>query len=202
MQPFSNSGIDTGALDAADATSRYPVSLLSMGWGLAASASVAMGMVDLSEMMKVQYFLFGCLVVSAFRFSIVLRGTTSRMEDDRVGSELTGGDYSFTKNNDVNWFMGPNPFQAVGPIMFNLYKNKHGLRFFRYPFNLRNHPTLLDCIMQHVSSDFAHSGHFSLERFFGCSWNQKFNQNNNNLLAVHKSHDYLTELRMKRSSDE
>ena len=127
MQPFSNSGIETGALDAADAISYYPVSLLSMGWVLAASASVAMGMVDLSEMMNVQYFLFGCLVVSAFRFSIVLRGMTSGMEDDRVGSVRTGGNYSFTKNDDVgddgssavNWFMGPNPFQAVGPIMFN-----------------------------------------------------------------------------------
>ena len=107
MQPFSNSGIETMAVDATDATSFYPVSLLSMGWLLAASASVAMGMVDLSEMMNVQYFLFGCLVVSAFRFSIVLRGMTSGMEDGRVGSE------------DVNWFMGPNPFQAVGPIMFN-----------------------------------------------------------------------------------
>ncbi|KAL3761298.1 hypothetical protein ACHAWU_010211, partial [Discostella pseudostelligera] len=119
MQPFSNESVTAGADD--DATNYYPVSLLSMGWVLAASASVAMGMVDLSEMMHVQYFLFGCLVVSAVRFSVVLR---RMMSDDVIGSNAN----NFNSTSDglgggggdgVNWWIGPNPFQTVGPIMFN-----------------------------------------------------------------------------------
>jgi len=119
MQPFSNESVTAGADD--DATNYYPVSLLSMGWVLAASASVAMGMVDLSEMMHVQYFLFGCLVVSAVRFSVVVRRMLS---DDVIGSNAN----NFNSTSDglgggggdgVNWWIGPNPFQTVGPIMFN-----------------------------------------------------------------------------------
>lgn len=119
MQPFSDSGTENGI---ADETSSYPVSLLSMGWVLAASASVAMGMVDLSEMMHVQYFLFGCLVVSAIRFSVVLRGMMTKEMEDRVGIDDKNDNSSLTHNataSEAGWFVGPNPFQAVGPIMFN-----------------------------------------------------------------------------------
>ena len=98
-----------------------------MGWLLVASASVAMGMVDLSEMMNVQYFLFGCLVISAIRFSVVLRQMTPKADvtEDVVVGDNVNDNNSTTHNHDrhdddgVNWFVGPNPFQAVGPIMFN-----------------------------------------------------------------------------------
>ena len=90
-----------------------PVSLVSIGWIIAASASVAMGSVDLDEMMGVQYFLFGCLVVSAIRFSAVLKG----MAHD-LGEESGVNDDS-KSSSAVDWFVGPNPFQSVGPIMFN-----------------------------------------------------------------------------------
>ena len=80
-------------------------------------------------MMNAQYFLFGCLVVSAIRFSAVLRRmmpSADELEDVVVRDDVNDND-STTHNNDiggskddgVNWFIGPNPFQAVGPIMFN-----------------------------------------------------------------------------------
>lgn len=122
MQPFSDGGAESDATN-----DYYPTSLLSMGWLLAASASVAMGMVDLSEMMNVQYFLFGCLVVSAIRFSVVLRRMMPSADEDVVVGDDVNDNDSTTHNYDVRgsvadgvkWFVGPNPFQAVGPIMFN-----------------------------------------------------------------------------------
>lgn len=97
-----------------------PMSLVSIGWVIAATASVAMGSVDLDEMMGVQYFLFSCLVVSAVRFSAVLRGMADGLGEGRTdfdgeaGEEAAGGG-----GGAVSWFVGPNPFQTVGPIMFN-----------------------------------------------------------------------------------
>ena len=121
MQPFSDGGTES------DATTYYPTSLLSMGWLLAALASVAMGMVDLSEMMNVQYFLFGCLVISAIRFSVVLRRimpSAGEMEDVVAGYDINDNNsttlnYDNSDDDGVHCFVGPNPFQAVGPIMFN-----------------------------------------------------------------------------------
>ena len=83
----------------------------TIGWVIAASASVAMGSVDLDEMMSVQYFLFACLVISAVRFSSVLKGMADGLEGE-------SGDGA-AQQSSVNWFVGPNPFQCVGPIMFN-----------------------------------------------------------------------------------
>lgn len=100
-----------------------PVSIISIGWVIAATASVAMGSVDLDEMMGVQYFLFGCLVVSAVRFSAVLKGMADGLEDadgsmmDVVNDE-SDADID-DSSNAVSWFVGPHPFQTVGPIMFN-----------------------------------------------------------------------------------
>ena len=88
-----------------------------------------MGTVDLDEMMGVQYFLFGCLVVSAMRFSFVLKGMADGLADGAYdlndGDErmLTAEEVDGSDNiasSAVNWFVGPNPFQTVGPIMFNL----------------------------------------------------------------------------------
>ena len=100
MKPFMGSGA--------------PVSLISVGWLIASTASVLMGSVALDEMMGVQYFLFGCLVVASMRFSFVLND----MNHD--GFE---NDHDVIANNEnsgeVSWFVGPNPFQCFGPIMFN-----------------------------------------------------------------------------------
>ena len=110
MKPYSGSGA--------------PVSLISVGWVIAASASVAMGTVDLDEMMSIQYFLFGCLVVSAVRFSAVLKNMANGLEEGNEGDSMERmlaeddeeGDGS---SSAVKWFVGPNPFQTIGPIMFN-----------------------------------------------------------------------------------
>jgi len=99
MKPFMGSGA--------------PVSLISIGWVIASTASVLMGSVALDEMMGVQYFLFGCLVVASMRFSLVLTGMTDGFENDHdsiANNENSG---------EVSWFVGPNPFQCFGPIMFN-----------------------------------------------------------------------------------
>ncbi|KAL7541285.1 hypothetical protein ACHAXR_010774 [Thalassiosira sp. AJA248-18] len=113
MKPYAGSGA--------------PMSLISIGWVIAASASVAMGTVDLDEMMGVQYFLFGCLVVSALRFSAVLKNMADGMGGDITMAEVNDNGDSMERmlleeedgSSAVNWFVGPNPFNTVGPIMFN-----------------------------------------------------------------------------------
>jgi len=105
MKPYSGSGA--------------PTSLISVGWVIAASASVALGSVDLDEMISVQYFLFGCLVVSAVRFSVVLKGMADGLDADGMMDAVNDEGVSDSNDSAVNWFVGPNPFQTVGPIMFN-----------------------------------------------------------------------------------
>ena len=101
------------------------MSIISIGWVIAATASVAMGSVDLDEMMGVQYFLFGCLIVSAVRFSVVLRGMADGLGasgDDITTEAVDDGEGDVIGDDDgsaVSWFVGPHPFQTVGPIMFN-----------------------------------------------------------------------------------
>jgi len=103
-----------------------PTSLLSIGWFVAASASVAMGTVDLDDMIGLQYFLFGCLACSAIRFSYVLNNMANALSgsDDggvdagrMLAAEEEAG--SSGEGSSVEWFVGPNPFQTIGPIMFN-----------------------------------------------------------------------------------
>jgi len=108
MKPYADSGA--------------PVSLISIGWVIAATASVAMGTVNLDEMMSLQYFLFGCLVVSVVRFSYVLKNMANGLGEVNDGDstemmleEEGDGDSS----SAVKWLVGPNPFQTIGPIMFN-----------------------------------------------------------------------------------
>lgn len=118
MKPFSNT-------DA-------PMSLISVGTVLAASgryffglrfidfrltvvalsvfqAAVAMGTVDLDDLIPVQYCLFSFLVASVFRFSYVM----SNMAHESLGEHLE------ETPREVSWFVGPSPFRSVGPIMFS-----------------------------------------------------------------------------------
>jgi len=98
-------------------TTDAPTSILSLGTVLAASASVAMGSVDLDEIIHVQYALFSFLVASVFRFSYVMYGMSQNIETAEPGLEETlEGDLT---SSEVNWFVGPFPFQSVGPIMFS-----------------------------------------------------------------------------------
>mmetsp|Transcript_29578 Transcript_29578/g.54145 ORF Transcript_29578/g.54145 Transcript_29578/m.54145 type:complete len:580 (-) Transcript_29578:270-2009(-) len=102
-----------------------PTSLLSIGWFVAASASVAMGTVDLDDMIGLQYFLFGCLACSAVRFSYVLNNMANALSenddygDSTAGRMLAEEEVGSSEGSLVEWFVGPNPFQTVGPIMFN-----------------------------------------------------------------------------------
>jgi hypothetical protein len=117
MKPYAGSGA--------------PTSLISVGTIIAAVFSVGMGTVDLDEMMGVQYSLFVCLIVSCVRFAYVLRkmsiGLSSHDDDDggmmdmaAVAEEEEGNVASDDEQQQaLSWFVGPNPFSTVGPIMFN-----------------------------------------------------------------------------------
>lgn len=107
MKPYAGSGA--------------PTSLISVGTVIAAVISVGMGTVDLDEMMGVQYSLFACLIVSCVRFAYVLRKMSLGLGDDGgmdviAVDEGSGGGGGV---KDLSWFVGPNPFSTVGPIMFN-----------------------------------------------------------------------------------
>jgi len=98
-------------------TTDAPTSILSLGTVLAASASVAMGSVDLDEIIHVQYALFSFLIASVFRFSYVMYGMSQNIETAEQGlEESLEGDLT---SAEVNWFVGPFPFHSVGPIMFS-----------------------------------------------------------------------------------
>ena len=104
MKPYAGSGA--------------PTSLISIGTVIAAVISVGMGTVDLDEMMGVQYSLFGCLIVSCIRFAYVLRHMSSDLSDG--GVDVVAEDEGIAGNaEDLSWFVGPNPFSTIGPIMFN-----------------------------------------------------------------------------------
>jgi len=97
MKPFVHSGA--------------PVSILSVGWFVAAGITVALGTVDLDEMMGAQYALFACLLVSCARFAHVLRRMGREAPDTSPNADVAAG-------APLSRFVGPGAFQAVGPIMF------------------------------------------------------------------------------------
>ncbi|KAL7458093.1 hypothetical protein ACHAWC_009613 [Mediolabrus comicus] len=109
MKPYAGSGA--------------PTSLISIGTIIAAVISVGMGTVDLDEMMDVQYSLFGCLIVSCIRFAYVLRHMSSELNNHDGGGVdvVVATDEGIVISNaeDLSWFVGPNPFSTIGPIMFN-----------------------------------------------------------------------------------
>ena len=109
MKPYAGSGA--------------PTSLISVGTVIAAVISVGMGTVDLDEMMSVQYSLFGCLIVSCVRFAYVLRKMSLGLSDvegmDVIAVDDGGSGVDSEGGEDLSWFVGPNPFNTIGPIMFN-----------------------------------------------------------------------------------
>jgi hypothetical protein len=110
MKPYAGSGA--------------PTSLISIGTVIAAVISVGMGTVDLDEMMGVQYSLFGCLIISCIRFAYVLRHMSSELSNDDDGGgvdvvAVAADEGNADNGEDLSWFVGPNPFSTIGPIMFN-----------------------------------------------------------------------------------
>ncbi len=107
MKPYAGSGA--------------PTSLISVGTVIAAVFSVGMGTVDLDEMMGVQYSLFACLIVSCVRFAYVLRKMSVGLSDmDNMDDMDVAAAVSDDQAEEaLSWFVGPNPFSTVGPIMFN-----------------------------------------------------------------------------------
>ncbi|KAL7462315.1 hypothetical protein ACHAXS_002696 [Conticribra weissflogii] len=89
-----------------------PVSILSVGWFVAAGITVALGTVDLDEMMGAQYALFACLLLSCARFAHVLRRMGQAPPPEGANADVVAGE-------SLSWFVGPGAFHAVGPIMFN-----------------------------------------------------------------------------------
>ena len=92
-----------------------PVSLISIGWVIAAAVSVFLGTKHLDEMMTVQYTFFGCLLVACARFAFVLRPMATEFEYDSSLQSKTE-DVDFTP---LSSGIGQDPFKTIGPIMFN-----------------------------------------------------------------------------------
>jgi len=110
MKPYAGSGA--------------PTSLISVGTVIAAVFSVGMGTVDLDEMMGVQYSLFACLIISCVRFAYVLRKMSLGLSDEGDMMDVTAvaadeGSVVGEEEESLSWFVGPNPFSTIGPIMFN-----------------------------------------------------------------------------------
>lgn len=110
MKPYAGSGA--------------PTSLISVGTVIAAVFSVGMGTVDLDEMMGVQYSLFACLIISCVRFAYVLRKMSLGLSDEGEMMDMTAaateeGSVGGEEEESLSWFVGPNPFSTIGPIMFN-----------------------------------------------------------------------------------
>ena len=110
MKPYAGSGA--------------PTSLISVGTVIAAVFSVGMGTVDLDEMMGVQYSLFACLIISCVRFAYVLRKMSLGLSDEGDMMDMTAvaadeGSVGGEEEESLSWFVGPNPFSTIGPIMFN-----------------------------------------------------------------------------------
>uniref|UniRef100_A0A7S2Q4V9 Amino acid transporter transmembrane domain-containing protein n=1 Tax=Skeletonema marinoi TaxID=267567 RepID=A0A7S2Q4V9_9STRA len=110
MKPYAGSGA--------------PTSLISVGTVIAAVFSVGMGTVDLDEMMGVQYSLFACLIISCVRFAYVLRKMSLGLSDEGEMMDMTAaateeGSVGGEEEEVLSWFVGPNPFSTIGPIMFN-----------------------------------------------------------------------------------
>ena len=92
-----------------------PVSLISIGWVIAAAVSVFLGTKHLDEMMTVQYTFFGCLLVACVRFAFVLRSMATEVEyDSSQQPESENTDFS-----PLSRGIGRDPFSTIGPIMFN-----------------------------------------------------------------------------------
>jgi hypothetical protein len=99
-----------------------PVSIMSIGWLVATAVSVFLGTKHLDEMMGVQYTFFGCLLISCARFTYVLRSMAGNLEIEQNEIKSYGalaGEVDNTANSPVSWGIGPKPFEAIGPIMFN-----------------------------------------------------------------------------------
>ncbi|EJK71354.1 hypothetical protein THAOC_07220 [Thalassiosira oceanica] len=118
-------------------TTDAPMSLISVGTVLAASgryffglrfidfrltvvalsvfqAAVAMGTVDLDDLIPVQYCLFSFLVASVFRFSYVM----SNMAHESLGEHLE------ETPREVSWFVGPSPFRITAPPLSCMAKSE------------------------------------------------------------------------------
>lgn len=99
-----------------------PVSIMSIGWVITTAVSVFLGTKHLDEMMGVQYTFFVCLLIGCARFTFVLRTMSSNLEP---GPEITRfvrvleSQDVISDNSQLSWSIGPSPFQAIGPIMFN-----------------------------------------------------------------------------------
>jgi hypothetical protein len=103
-----------------DMATTPPVSLISAGLVLASSITISLATVDLDSLVVAQYFLFGCLLVACSRFYSTLRdmGDVAFSEQDATwfGEEDTS---LLLLPATAPFWIGPRPFDAVGPILFN-----------------------------------------------------------------------------------
>ena len=97
-----------------DNSSSAPVSLISMGIMVSSSITISLAAVDLDSMLTAQYVLFGCLLLACCRFCYTLHGmalpvTTTKQYLDN----------DLTMVSEAPFWVGPQPFDAVGPVLFN-----------------------------------------------------------------------------------
>ena len=82
--------------------------MVSLGLVIASGITVSLASVDLDSMLTAQYALFICLLIACVRFTSTLYGMT-------IPDLLSNG-----KQNELPpRLIGDNPFDAVGPVLFN-----------------------------------------------------------------------------------
>lgn len=108
MKPFQvTSALSEDSTDS----NNVPVSLVSAGLLISSSITISLAFVDLNSMLTAQYALFGCFLIACARFCFCLWDMSdSDLEQDSELEVLSQG---------AQLWIGPSPFDAVGPVLFN-----------------------------------------------------------------------------------
>lgn len=81
-----------------------PMCLITVGLVIAATVTISLASVDLDSMLTAQYVLFGCLLLACMQFCVSLKATSVT---------------ATTTPSELKVFVGPRPFDAVGPLLMN-----------------------------------------------------------------------------------
>lgn len=81
-----------------------PMCLITVGLVIAAAVTISLASVDLDSMLTAQCVLFGCLLLACMRFCVSLKATSVT---------------ATTTPPEIKMFVGPRPFDAVGPVLLN-----------------------------------------------------------------------------------
>mmetsp|Transcript_489 Transcript_489/g.1225 ORF Transcript_489/g.1225 Transcript_489/m.1225 type:complete len:576 (-) Transcript_489:259-1986(-) len=118
MKPFLSSSsydsIDESSGSGSTDSSSAPISLISMGIMVSSSITVSLAAVDLDSMLTAQYLLFGCLLLACCRFCYTLHNMSLPITSTK---QYLDNDLAMV--SEAPFWVGPQPFDAVGPVLFN-----------------------------------------------------------------------------------